>query len=92
MPRADSEAIQPKEGLTVSVDREGTVYLDDDPLTYQEFRATFPAIVERQDPNGVYFRGDGRASWSNIARVIAVIRSAGIEDLGLVTEPEVIER
>ncbi|MCZ6917600.1 MAG: biopolymer transporter ExbD [Gemmatimonadetes bacterium] len=92
LPRTEAQPIQPKEGLTITLDKDGVIYIDDDPLSYEEFRGSFQAIVEANDPAGVYFRGDGRASWADAARVLAVIRSAGIEDLGIVTEAEEIER
>ncbi len=92
LPRTEAQPIQPKEGLTITLDKDGVIYIDDDPLSYEEFRGSFRAIVETNDPTGVYFRGDGRASWADVARVLAVIRSAGIEDLGIVTEAEEIER
>jgi biopolymer transport protein ExbD/biopolymer transport protein TolR len=92
LPRTEALPIQPKEGLAITLDQDGVIYIDDDPLTYDEFRGSFQAIVEANDPQGVYFRGDSRASWGDAARVLAVIRSAGIEDVGIVTEAEEIER
>ena len=92
LPRTEALPIQPKEGLSITLDQDGVIYIDDDPLSYDEFRGSFQAIVEANDPEGVYFRGDSRASWGDAARVLAVIRAAGIEDVGLVTEAEEIRR
>ena len=92
LPRTEAQPIQPKEGLTITLDKDGIIYIDDDPLSYDEFRGSFQAIVEAGNPGGVYFRGDSRVPWGDAARVLAVIRSAGIEDLGIVTEAEEIER
>ena len=92
LPRTEALPIQPKQGLTISVDQDGVIFIDEDPLTYEEFRASFQAIVDARQPNGVYLRGDARAPWRDVARVMAVIRRAGIEDLGVVTEAEEIRR
>lgn len=92
LPRTEAQPIQPKEGLWISVDKDGAIFLDEDPLTYEEFRGSFGALVEARQPNGVYLRGDARAPWGDVARVMAVIRAAGIEDLGVVTEAEEIGR
>ncbi|MCH7775431.1 MAG: protein TolR, partial [Gemmatimonadetes bacterium] len=35
---------------------------------------------------------DKRALWEHVARVMAVIRSAGVENLGVVTEAEELGR
>ncbi|MCH7716198.1 MAG: biopolymer transporter ExbD [Gemmatimonadetes bacterium] len=92
LPRTDAQAIEPREGLVITVDKDGVIFLGEDPLTYEEFRGSFRAIVDARQPSGVYFRGDARARWGDVARVMAVIRSAGIEDLGVVTEAEELER
>ncbi len=92
LPRTDAQPIQPKQGLIVTIDRDGVIFIDEDPLTYEEFRGSFRAIVESRGANGVYFRGDKRALWEQVARVLAVIRSAGVENLGIVTEAEELGR
>ncbi len=92
LPRTDAQPIQPKQGLIVTIDRDGVIFIDEDPLTYEEFRGSFKAIVDSRGANGVYFRGDKRALWEQVARVLAVIRSAGVENLGVVTEAEELGR
>ncbi len=92
LPRTDAQPIQPKQGLIVTIDRDGVIFIDEDPLTYEEFRGSFKAIVESRGANGVYLRGDKRAWWEHVARVMAVIRSAGVENLGVVTEAEELGR
>ncbi len=92
LPRAEVRPIQPREGLVVSIDEEGRIYIDESPLTYEEFRASFRALVEARQPNGVYVRGDHRSSYGDIVRVLAVVRAAGVYNMGLVAEAEVIER
>ena len=88
LPRAEARPLQPKEGLIVSVDREGRIFVDETPLTFEDFRTTFPAIVQARQPNGVYLRGDQRVAYGNVVRVLAVMRAAGIGDVGLVAEAE----
>jgi biopolymer transport protein ExbD len=36
----------------------------------------------------VYLRGDQRANYGDVVRVLAIIREAGIADVGLVAEEE----
>jgi biopolymer transport protein ExbD/biopolymer transport protein TolR len=92
LPRAEARALQPKEGLIVTVDRAGRVYVDESPLSYQEFRAAFPVMVRQRQPSGVYLRADARASYGQVVRVLAVMRAAGVNDVGLVAETEEIGR
>jgi biopolymer transport protein ExbD/biopolymer transport protein TolR len=90
LPRGEARPIEPREGLIISVDREGGIFVGDDqtPLTYEEFRGAFQALVATTDPSGVYLRGDGRAAYRDVVRVLAVIQAAGIDNAGIVLEPE----
>jgi biopolymer transport protein ExbD/biopolymer transport protein TolR len=92
LPRAEARPLQPREGLIVSVDRTGRVFVDDNPLSYEDFRAAFPAMVRRRQPSGVYLRADARASYGEVVRVLAVMRTAGVGDVGLIAETEEVGR
>ncbi len=92
LPRAEARPLQPKEGLVVSIDREGRIFVDESPLSLADFRAAFPAIVSAREPSGVYLRADSRVDYGQVVRVLAVMRAAGIGEVGLVAEPEVIRR
>ncbi len=92
LPRADARALQPKEGLWITVDREGRIFVDDNQLAYDDFRTAFPAIVAARTPSGVYFRADERVPYGQVVRVLAIIRSAGVSNLGMVAEPERVTR
>jgi biopolymer transport protein ExbD/biopolymer transport protein TolR len=88
LPRAEARPIEPKAGLVVTIDRAGRVYLDQSALSFEDFRATFPAFVRTKRPTGVYLRADGRVAYATVVQVLAVIRAAGVSDVGLVAEPE----
>jgi biopolymer transport protein ExbD/biopolymer transport protein TolR len=92
LPRAEARPLQPKEGLIVTVDRAGRIYVDEDPLSYAEFRAAFPVMMRQRRPSGVYLRGDARVNYGQVVRVLALMRAAGVGDVGLVAETEEIER
>ena len=61
-------------------------------LPHPRFRATFPAFVRTKRHTGVYLRADGRVPYAEVVQVLAAIRAAGVNDVGLVAEPEVVER
>ena len=92
LPRAQVRAIEPKQGLVVTVDADGKIYLDQAGLSYEDFAATFPAFVRTKRPTGVYLRADGRVAYARVVQVLAVIRGSGVQDVGLVAEPETINR
>ncbi len=92
LPRAEARPLQPREGLVVSIDRQGRIFVDETALSLEDFRAAFPAIVSAREPSGVYLRADSRVDYGQVVRVLAVMRAAGVGDVGLVAEPEEIRR
>jgi biopolymer transport protein TolR len=94
LPRGEPQPIEPREGLIVSVDRDGRIFLDDNdsPLQYEEFRATFRALVSRRQPSGVYLRGDRAAAYGQVVRVLSVMQTAGIDNVAVILEEEDIRR
>jgi biopolymer transport protein ExbD/biopolymer transport protein TolR len=88
LPRATARPLSVKEGLVVTVDRSGRVFLDRDAMSFEEFRTSFRAILARRKPSGVYLRGDKTAPYGDVVRVLSVIRESGITDVGLVAEDE----
>ncbi|MBI4421803.1 MAG: ExbD/TolR family protein [Gemmatimonadetes bacterium] len=92
LPRGEVRPIQPKEGLVVSIDRTGRIFLDQAPLRFEDFRVAFPALAASRRAQGVYLRADRRVDYGIVVRVLAVMRAAGVNDVGLVAEEEEIER
>ena len=89
LPKADAKPLdQPKSGLVVSVDRTGAIYVDQTKMTLPEFRASFRALASNRVRDGVYLRGDAGVPYGVVTQVLAVMRAAGVGDVGLVTDPE----
>jgi biopolymer transport protein TolR len=88
LPRAEARPLDPKSGLVVTVDRAGAIRVDDAPMSYAEFRAAFKALASRRARQGIYLRADRGVPYGTVVRVLAVMRAAGVGDIGLVTEPE----
>ena len=88
LPRAEARPLSEKEGMVVTVDREGRIFIDQTQVTYNDFRLTFRSIVASRNPTGVYLRADSRVPYGDVVRVLAVIRTAGVNDVGLVAEDE----
>ena len=88
LPRAQARPLSEKEGMVVTVDREGRIFIDQTAVSYNDFRLTFRSIVSSRNPTGVYLRADSRVPYGEVVRVLAVIRTAGVSDVGLVAEEE----
>ncbi|MDB4887820.1 MAG: Biopolymer transport protein ExbD/TolR [Gemmatimonadetes bacterium] len=88
LPKADARPLESKSGLVVTVDRAGMIFVGDTRMTLPEFRASFRALAGGRAKDGVYLRGDAGVPYGVVTQVIAVMRAAGVGDVGLVTEPE----
>ncbi len=88
LPQANATALEPKSGLVVTVDRTGAIYVDETKMTLGEFRATFRALASKRAGDGVYLRGDAAVPYGVVTQVLAIMRAAGVGDVGLVTDPE----
>jgi biopolymer transport protein ExbD/biopolymer transport protein TolR len=88
LPRAEARPLSPKEGMVVSVDRDGRIYVDQTPVSYSDFRITFRSLVATRKPTGVYLQADNRVPYGQVVRVLAIIRGAGISNVGLVAAEE----
>lgn len=90
LPRAAARPLTPKQGLTVSVNRQGQIFVDETPVSYTDFRVTLTALMRSRNANGVYLRADSRAAYGAVVRVLAAIRENGVVEVNLVTEDEQI--
>jgi len=88
LPRAEARPLEPKEGLVVTVDRAGRIFVDQTAVSYADFRVTFRSLVAARKPNGVFLRADSRVPYGDVVRTLAVIRAAGVQNVGLVAEEE----
>jgi biopolymer transport protein TolR len=92
LPRAEARPLESKGGLTVTVTREGGILVDETAMSFGEFRAAFGAIAAQRGRQGLYLRADTSVPYGTVVQVLAIMRAAGVGDVGLVTEPEEITR
>lgn len=90
LPRAEARPLESRSGLTVTIARTGQIMVDDTPMTYAEFRGAFQALASQRGRQGLYLRADAGVPYGEVVRVLAIMRAAGVGDVGLVTEPEEI--
>jgi biopolymer transport protein TolR len=88
LPKVAARPLNAKQGLVVSVNRQGRIFVDETPVSYRDFQSTFRAIVATRKPDAVYLRGDKGVSYGEVIRILAVIRATGVQNVGLVAEDE----
>lgn len=87
LPEAEAKVIEEQEGITVSVDEAGEIFIGKEKVAWRDFSAELKKALETNAPR-VFLRADKETKYGHVMRVIARIKMMGIEDLGLIAEQE----
>jgi len=94
LPQTPSEPMpgSDKEPVIVSIDQAGNFYINygedqDEPITAQALTTRIGALIKYQPGVPVYVKGDAGVPYGKVVVVMALLQSAGVKGVGLVTEP-----
>lgn len=89
LPESSAPAIPSEdERLVVTITPDKKVYIDDKPVDVGELGSKLAAIHQNQaQRKGVFLRADEKIPYGFVMQVMSAIRGAGIEQIGMVTEP-----
>jgi biopolymer transport protein TolR len=90
LPQAQSKPLESKDGLAVTVNSKGEIFIGNEKFTLGDFRVSFKTVAQNRTRNGVYLRADKDVPYGIVVQILAIMRANGVSDAGLVTEPEVI--
>ena len=91
LPEAKGKDMPPEERLTVTVSKGGKVFLNKEQLTPSELKTKLQAIGKTKSPD-VFLRADKDVPYGLVVKVMSAIKEAGIEKLGMITEPAAAQR
>jgi biopolymer transport protein ExbD/biopolymer transport protein TolR len=75
-----------EDAIIVAVQRDGSVYLGSDRLPVDQLTQKVKDKLERKSDKRVFVRADAHAKYGAVVDVVDNVRSAGVEQLGLLTE------
>ncbi len=78
---------QDSEPLTVSVDAQGQVYLQDQKVDLPELVAKLQALAQNDKDRRIFVRGDKQNSYGRIIQVMGTIVQGGFTKAALLSEP-----
>ena len=88
LPSARAPAMEmDEEKLLLTVTKDQKVLLGDAEVPYERLEATLLANARLQTEKELYVQADTAVPYGFVVRVLAIVRRAGIEKLGLVTDP-----
>jgi len=74
------------DAIIVAVTRDGTIYLKNTKISKDEITGDIKDMLSARLDKTVYVKSDARAKYGDVVAVVDEIRSAGVDQLGLLTE------
>jgi biopolymer transport protein TolR len=90
LPATESRPMESKDGLAVSVNRAGEIFIENEKYSLSEFKVVFRTLAKNRTRNGVFLRADKGVGYGIVAQILAIMNANGVSNVGLVTEPEEI--
>lgn len=87
LPQARGKAMAPAERVVVTVKRNEEVLVNGAKVDIRELQARLGVMFRDRADKEVFLQADQSVPYGAVARVMGEIREAGIEKLGMVTEP-----
>jgi biopolymer transport protein TolR len=91
LPEATAPALERSEkDVTMTIDKQGRIYLQNDPNPYrlEDLETKIVAIFERREKKEILIRADREALYGTVVKAISLVKKAGIERVGMITEEE----
>lgn len=87
VPKTETKNVGPEERLMLTVTKERGIYLDDQPVTLPRLERVLAGLRQRNPKAAVFLRADEGVAYGVVVKVMDAVKKAGIERLGMVTEP-----
>jgi len=88
LPKADTKSMTPaEESVVVTVDKSGKIFINKDETPAADLRNRLSTMFVSRTKKEVFLKADAGVPYGEVVRAMADIKGAGIERLGMVTEP-----
>ncbi|MEW5746906.1 MAG: ExbD/TolR family protein [Nitrospirota bacterium] len=87
LPKAKGKDLPPEERISIVIKKGGALYMNDTPVSMNDLTKKLAAI-SKLNPN-VYLKADQDVPYGLVVEVMGEVKEAGIEKLGMITEPKV---
>jgi biopolymer transport protein TolR len=88
LPKAKGKDLPPEDRITLVIKKGGSIYMNETPVSITQMRQKLDAI-SKLNPN-VFLKADKDVPYGFVVEVMGEIKEAGIERLGMITEPQII--
>ena len=88
LPKANSESLTTdEEPLILSIDKSNRIYIDDYEVSFSYLKDKISRILKKKPGRKVFLKADETISYGLAIKVMSEVKNAGVENLGMITEP-----
>lgn len=88
LPKTGAKAISKVENpVTISITKESHIFINELEISFQKLEAYLINYFKNRQEKQVYIRADGSLKYAFVAQVMAIVKQAGVNKLGLITVP-----
>ena len=88
LPKSKSDDLKPQEGVMVTLNREGLLYIDGERAQLENFETILYQKYTASSRKIVLLQADKEVPYGKVINVMDKIKSLGINNIGLIIEPE----
>jgi biopolymer transport protein TolR len=93
LPEATAEPLESeKEHLIITIDTKNQIFINDFQVSVDGLGEKLKKILEGRSDREVFLKADKDISYGTVVQVMAEAKGAGVEKLGMVTEPTIFEK
>jgi biopolymer transport protein ExbD/biopolymer transport protein TolR len=82
----DMQDADKDDAILVSITRDGRLYLGSNPIAKEDLTGQIKDRISNKLDKTVYVRSDARAKYGDVVAAVDEVRSAGVDQLGLITQ------
>lgn len=87
VPRTETRNVQPEERLVLTVTKNKAIFLGDQQITLGRLQKVLTGLQKRNPRAAIFLRADEKVPYGVVVQIMDVVKKAGIDRLGMVTEP-----
>jgi biopolymer transport protein TolR len=86
LPKSEANTVKPEERIVLTVTRNQELFVEEERVNISRLRGVLDSIRKTKPQINVYLRADKDAPYGAVVQVMDIVKRAGIDRLGMVTE------
>ncbi len=92
LPQAETQSAPSEDGLTITITKDMYIHMEDMVINQMLLEDKLKEYFMGQERKIVFIKGDKDLPFGFVIHIMDIIKKAGIEDIGLITDPKELEK